>query len=117
MTTAAIEKNNAAIQQPQQTQVSSVTPPVDVYENENDLVFIADMPGVPKGGLDVQIENMELTMVGKVNDAFEYRRSFKLPNTIDVDKVNASLKSGVLNITFKKAEAAKPKKIKVKLAK
>ena len=121
MTTAAIEKNeqkNVAVQQNQQAQqVHRVTPAVDIYENDNELVFIADMPGVSKDGLDVQVEKMELTMTGAVNEKYRYERSFKLPPTVDVENVNASLKNGVLNVTFKKAESAKPKKIKVKLLK
>jgi len=123
MTTAAIEKkeqNNEALQQEQQAQriqVQRVTPAVDIFENDNELVFVADMPGVPKDGLDVQVEKMELTMTGTVNDAYRYERSFKLPATVDVDNVSASLKNGVLNVTFKKAESAKPRKIAVKLQK
>lgn len=118
MTTAAIEKKDqkdAAIQHAQQIQ--RITPAVDIYENENELVFVADMPGVPKDGLDVQVEKMELTMAGVVNDNYRYERSFKLPATVDVENVAAGLKNGVLNVTFKKAESAKPKKIKVKLLK
>lgn len=120
MTTAAIEKkeqNTDAIQQQQRNQVQRVTPAVDIFENDNELVFVADMPGVPKDGLDVQVEKMELTMTGVVSDAYQYERSFRLPATVDVDNVSASLKNGVLNVTFKKAESAKPKKIKVQLQK
>lgn len=119
MTTAAIEKNkdagNAAIEQAKQIQ--RITPAVDIYENGNELVFVADMPGVPKEGLDVQVEKQELTLTGDVNDNYRYERSFKLPPTVDVDQVNATLKNGVLNVTFKKAEHAKPKKIQVNLLK
>ncbi|MBN2526815.1 MAG: Hsp20/alpha crystallin family protein [Deltaproteobacteria bacterium] len=119
MTTAAIEKNkdtqNAAIEQAKQIQ--RITPAVDIYENDNELVFVADMPGVPKEGLDVQVEKQELTLAGEVNEHNRYERSFKLPPTVDVDKVSATLKNGVLNVTFKKAEHAKPKKIQVNLLK
>lgn len=121
MTTAAIEKTETAknknIQQASEAQIQRVTPAVDIYENDSELVFIADMPGVPQNGLDVQVEKMELTMTGAVNDSYRYERSFKLPATVDVDKVTAGLKNGVLNIAFKKAESAKPKKIKVNLLK
>jgi len=119
MTNAAIEKSkentNADIQRAKQVQ--RISPAVDIYENEGELVFVADMPGVPRDGLDVQVEKMELTMTGKVNDNFQYERSFKLPATVDVDNVTAGLKSGVLTVTFKKAESAKPRKIKVSLLK
>ncbi|MBN2716645.1 MAG: Hsp20/alpha crystallin family protein [Deltaproteobacteria bacterium] len=123
MTTAAIEKKehkNESLQQAEQTpriQVQRVMPAVDIFENDNELVFVADMPGVAKDGLDVQVEKMELTLSGAVTEAYRYERSFKLPATVDVEKVSASLKNGVLNVTFKKAESAKPKKIKVELQK
>lgn len=119
MTTQAIEKNKEGIEQSTQTSTSTrvyrVAPAVDIYENENALVFIADMPGVAKEGLDLQVDRRELTMTGKVNDGYQYVRSFNLPSTIDVDKVSANLKNGVLQVTFEKAEAAKPKKIQVNL--
>jgi len=119
MTTAAIEKSkdtqSGAIAEAKQIQ--RISPAVDIYENDNELVFVADMPGVPKDGLDVQVEKQELMLAGDVNEYYRYERSFKLPPTVDMEKVSATMKNGVLNVTFKKAEHAKPKKIQVNLLK
>ena len=104
---------------------SFVAPPVDIYETQEGLVVVADLPGVGKDGLDIQVHNDMLTLQGRsarslpgtpIYKEFElagYFRQFQLSDTVDTQKIRAELKHGVLTLTLPKAEAAKPKRIEV----
>jgi len=102
-------------------------PSVDIFENKDALVLIADMPGVGSEGIDIHLEDNELTIRGEIaagdsglNGLYQeyqtgdYFRRFTLSNIIDQDKIDASIKNGVLKIVLPKAAAAKPRKIQVK---
>lgn len=103
-----------------------VAPLVDIYENNDEILLHADMPGVVKEDISVNIDNGKLTLTGKRKidttgsaqwEEFgnvEYRRNFSVPQTIAVDKVNAVLKDGVLRLHLPKSEAAKPRQIEIK---
>lgn len=105
-----------------------INPPVDIYESDEGLVLLADMPGVDKEGLKVSVENQILTIEGKVGEKrkadywiqeFEpinYFRQFELSEEVDQNKITAELKHGVLKLTLPKAEKAKPKFIEVKVS-
>lgn len=105
----------------------TITPPVDIYETEEGLVVLADLPGVDKDGLDVRVENDILTIRGTSRNGlpgepiyreFElanYFRQFELSDKVDQSKITAELKHGVLTLRLPKAEEAKPKKIEVKV--
>ncbi|MEJ2023928.1 MAG: Hsp20/alpha crystallin family protein [Deltaproteobacteria bacterium] len=101
-------------------------PAVDIFENKESLVLIADMPGVTNDGVEIHLEDSELTIRGKVVEEQEsaatvyteyrsgdYYRSFTLSNVIDQAKIQASMKDGVLKVMLPKAEEAKPRKITV----
>jgi len=101
-------------------------PAVDIFESEDYLTLIADLPGVDKKGLDVNLEKGILTINGEVHtenrgnqilqefSPANYYRQFKLTEHIDADKSQAELKNGVLTLTIPKAESAKPRKIEIK---
>lgn len=102
-------------------------PAVDIFENREALVLIADMPGVNNDGVEIHLEDSELTIRGKVVEeemnvtpvyteyrSGDYYRSFTLSNVIDQQKIEASMKDGVLKIILPKAETAKPRQISVK---
>jgi HSP20 family protein len=102
-------------------------PAVDIFENKEALVLIADMPGVTNEAVEIHLEDGELTLRGRVAEerqslipvyteyrSGDYYRSFTLSNVIDQQKIEASMKNGVLKITLPKAEAAKPRHITVK---
>lgn len=101
-------------------------PAVDIYENDDSLTLIADMPGVEKGGLDINLEKGTLTIKGQSTIAergeallrehagSRYYRQFRLTEQIDGEKTSAELKNGVLTLVIPKAEAAKPKKIEIR---
>ncbi|MDA8219682.1 MAG: Hsp20/alpha crystallin family protein [Dehalococcoidales bacterium] len=103
-----------------------IAPPVDIFEDNDGLTVLADMPGVEPGDLDVRVEQGVLTLQAKPKHAFneepyyqEYRlvnffRQFQLSEEVDVEKISAELKNGVLNLRLPKAEKAKPKKIQVR---
>ncbi|CCK79843.1 MULTISPECIES: Hsp20/alpha crystallin family protein [Desulfobacula] len=104
------------------------TPAVDIYENENEILLHADMPGVVKEDISVDIDNGTLSISGvrhlttkgtatyeEFSDV-EYVRNFSVPQTINVEKVEAELKNGVLRLHLPKSEAAKPRQIEIKTA-
>jgi HSP20 family protein len=85
-----------------------------------------EMPGVNKDGLEISVENNELTIIGRRSrPAVEgplihresrrenYRRAFELDPSIDADKISAKIDQGVMTLTLPKAEQVKPRKIKV----
>jgi HSP20 family protein len=105
-----------------------VTPPVDIYENGDDLVVTADLPGVAKENLDVRVENNLLTMRGKPShwaagdpiyreyELVSYFRQFELNEKVDQSRISAELQHGVLTLRLPKAQEAKPRKIEVRVS-
>jgi HSP20 family molecular chaperone IbpA len=109
-------------------QLYKATPSVDIYENEDEILLHADMPGVVKENISVDIDNGTLSISGvrkletkgaatyeEFSD-IEYVRSFSVPQAIDVERVEAELKNGVLKLHLPKSEAAKPRQIEIKTA-
>ncbi len=104
------------------------SPRTDIYERKDAIVVVADMPGVANDGVDINVEKNVLTITGRVQDdavkdhtlsyreyqVGDYQRTFTLSNEIDVGKIEASLKNGVLRITLPKSAEALPRKIAVK---
>ena len=100
-------------------------PLVDIYEEEDKLVVLADLPGVKRDGLSVQVEQGILTIEGRVQrdtpgtvltrefTLVPFFRQFRITEAIDTEKIRASLKNGVLRLELPKAEAARPRKIPV----
>ena len=101
-------------------------PPVDVYENQDEYLLVADMPGVTGDHLRINLHAGRLTIEGDLSDgpqgtaldrewtASTYRRSFDIPETIDGDKVSAELRQGVLWLHLPKQESVKPRRIQVR---
>jgi HSP20 family protein len=112
----------------EQLTAGSFVPPVDVYEDEQNLILKLEVPGVNEGDINVSVENNTLTIQGErkfEKDEKEenfhrierrygsFLRTFKLPNTVDSDKVEASYDKGILKISLAKRAEAKPRQIKV----
>jgi HSP20 family protein len=103
------------------------TPSVDIIERKNDILLIADMAGVDENGLDITVEKKVLTIYGKVDGEMpqghtlvtseygvgDYERAFTLSDEVDTEKIQATIKNGVLRLVLPKAETAKVKKIPV----
>ena len=102
-------------------------PAVDIYETEDNLVLLADLPGVKRENLDVGVDDDILTIEGCVDaeqtgemvrgeyELHDYFRQFRLSEAIDQEKISAELKQGVLRVELPKAERAKPKQIEVNI--
>lgn len=111
-----------------QLQAGTFIPPVDVYEDEHNVVLKLEVPGVNEQDLDIQLENNTLTVKGERKFEKEEKeenfhrierrygsfvRTFRLPNIVDSEKVEAHYDKGVLRISVAKKAEAKPKQIKV----
>lgn len=94
-----------------------LVPAVDVYERKEEVVLVADLPGVTEKGLDVTLDRDQLTISGKTEASsyktYAYERSFTLSDRVDKSGIKASIKDGVLTLTVPYAEEAKAKKIPV----
>jgi HSP20 family protein len=103
-----------------------VAPPGSVIEAADGYTLEVEMPGVNKDGLDISVENNELTVIGRrslptvegtlihhESRPENFRRTFELDPSIDADKISAKIKQGLVTLTLPKAEHVKPRKITV----
>jgi HSP20 family protein len=105
-------------------------PPVDVYEDEHQLVLKLEVPGIPQEDLQINLEDNTLTGKGERKFVQEEKeenfhrierrygsfvRSFTLPATMETDSAQAKYEDGVLSVTLQKKEAAKPKQVKIEI--
>jgi len=102
------------------------TPRVDILETEEELLLLADLPGVKEGDVDIRFESGELTLHARrapakrtgallwENEAGDFFRAFRISEQGDAGKIGAELKHGVLPLHLPKVEAAKPRKITVR---
>lgn len=109
---------------------AALLPPVDVIEDASGITLYADLPGVPKDKLNLQLEASSLTIEGEM--ALQtpagmesthaevrlprYHRVFSLSRELDSEKASAEFNNGVLKLRIPKAEHAQPRKIEVKVA-
>lgn len=103
-------------------------PPADIYETKDTIVVMAEMPGVPPDGVDITLERRVLTIRGRsasnehggyqrVYSEYadgDYERVFTLSENIDREKIEATLRDGVLHLTLPKAEAARARRIELR---
>ena len=102
-------------------------PVADIFETDQALTVILEMPGVSKDSVDVNVETDVLTIEGRVDfsnydglqplyteyNVGNYARSFQLSSKLEQDRISAELKDGVMMLVLPKAEKAKPRKINV----
>jgi HSP20 family protein len=108
--------------------LGSWTPAVDIHETDDGFVIKAELPGVSKDDVSIDVHQNTLTLRGQrkheaevVNERYHrveraygtFQRSFVLPAIVDQDKVQATYKDGVLELHLPKSEAAKPKRIAI----
>jgi HSP20 family molecular chaperone IbpA len=103
-------------------------PTTDIYETDAELTMLLEMPGVDRDNIEISIENGVLTVEGKINfDKYEglqpiyseynigpYRRTFRISNRIDQEKIGAEIRDGVVTLRLPKAEEAQPRRIEVR---
>lgn len=100
--------------------VREVRPAVDVFENADELLMRADMPGASADSVKIRLENSLLSLHAQrtANDGSEavlqYYRAFQVPDSIDPEGISAELKQGVLHVQLKKHERAKPRMIQIR---
>jgi HSP20 family protein len=105
----------------------AVAPACDVYESNEEILVVADVPGVTDDGLNVNLDKGELTVLarrevsagdgsfaGMEYPDCEFRRRFAVPGGIDESKINAELKDGVLWLHLPKSEQLRPRQIAVR---
>lgn len=107
----------------------ALLPRVDVYEDDNGITLLADLPGVPRDQLDIKVDGDTLTIEGTLapitpaglQPAYvevrvpRYRRAFTLSRELDSGNIQANLKDGVLNLRIPKQEHAQPRRISVQV--
>jgi len=103
-------------------------PAADIYETRDDTIVLADMPGVDEKSVSITLEKNILTIEGNVDEEVldrhsltyqeyavgDYQRAFTLSNEVDRDKINATVKDGVLRLVLPKIEPVKAKRINVR---
>lgn len=97
--------------------VRELRPAVDVYENADELLMRADMPGASAESVKIRIENSLLTLQAEREGGeatLQYYRAFQVPDSVDPEGISAELKQGVLHVQLKKHERAKPRVIQIR---
>jgi HSP20 family protein len=107
-----------------------VAPVLDVYEEKDDIVVKAELPGMDKNQIEIEISDSELILKGekrkeeKIEEENYYRcersygafrRSVEIPKDVQADKIKAAFKNGILEVRLPKTEKAKAREIKVKV--
>jgi HSP20 family molecular chaperone IbpA len=105
----------------------AVAPRIDVFENDDEILLFADLPGVSKDNVRIDLEKERLTIEARRTDPqaegtellaehrpFDYRRAFLVPRGIDRDKIDAELNAGVLRLRLPRADALKPRSIPIR---
>jgi HSP20 family protein len=122
------EKKSASAKDETTKTETYFAPHVDIYETEKEVIVVADMPGVQPTGIDLSLDENILTIQGQrmpekqtgrlLLEEYEpghYLRRFTVAETIDQEKIEASLVDGVLRVILPKLAPAQPKKITVKV--
>jgi len=121
-------KRTALDRQGQANDAPALVPSVDIVEDQNGITLKADLPGVSKETLSIDVDGDTLTVEGAValGESKElralyaevrvarYRRSFVLGRDLDTERIEASMRNGVLTLNVPKREHAKPRRIAVK---
>ncbi len=130
------EKNEQAVARKETDKIQApasgnIVPPVDIYEDGDVVTLFADLPGVSKENLDVQVDKDTLKVHGKraVGNGAEgvtrwydeipakdFYRAFTIGEEIDREKITATMNNGVLKLTLPKTEKIKPKRIDIKIS-
>jgi HSP20 family molecular chaperone IbpA len=122
-----MDDKTAVAREQQAAELAALLPPVDVIEDATGLTLYADLPGVPKDKLSVEVDGETLIIEGEMDmrmpEGMEathaevsvprYRRVFTLSKELDAGRMQAEMKQGVLKLHIQKAEHARPRRISV----
>ncbi len=109
---------------------SGWSPALDLYQNNDEIVALVELPGMRKEDIELALQDGILTISGERQEESaredntarterfvgKFRRSISLPTRVDAGKVNATYKDGILTVTLPKAEEVKPKQIQVNVS-
>ena len=102
---------------------NAIPPRVDIYENADQYLVVADVPGISSKELDVRYAEGQLTLSARISEEVlnkvgrtDYFRQFTVPDEIDSERISAALEQGVLSLRLPKRESVKPRRIEVKAA-
>jgi HSP20 family protein len=119
-TTITNQATRAPIDKARANGARRVTPPVDIFENGDGFLIVADLPGVEPDALQLEYNPPELWVRAQraenAEEALAYERRFELGSGIDPSSISAELKNGVLRIELKKSPALRPRRIAVRAA-
>ena len=121
------EKREVERQQEATVPARAFLPSTDIFESDDVLTIVMEMPGVDREDVDVNVENGVLRVEGRLDfskyegmqpvytgyNIGHYRRSFSLSSKIEQDRISAQMQDGVLTLLLPKAEEAKPRRISV----
>lgn len=105
-----IEKQKSDAAKPE---TAATAPAIDVFENDDEFLVLADLPGVAQNGAEVTLDDDRLLLEAKAKGR-TFRREFVVPPSIDAEKVSASMKTGVLTVHLPKRAPYKPRQIAVR---
>lgn len=122
------EKREVEKAQEQTRPMRAFLPTADIFETEDALTVVLEMPGVDRNNIDVNVDNGVLMIEGRIDfSKYEglqpvyseynigpFRRNFRISSRIDQDKIKAEMRDGVITLTLPKAEQAKPRRIEVR---
>lgn len=105
----------------------TVRPACDIYENQDELLLVVDLPGVPSDAVSVDLDKDTLTIVGRRNPSipegakliagqgfgWDFRRQFSVGSQIDQERIKAELRDGVLEVHLPRHERTKPRRIQI----
>lgn len=116
-TDRAAERDDRAERAERASQRRAVPPAVDIFENEDEILLRADVPGVSIDGVTVDLHKDRLTLTARRNDASpdgpDFHRVFQVPRGIDAENIRANLSQGVLQVTLPKSAALKPRRVPI----
>jgi HSP20 family protein len=125
----AVQENVRREKAQEQTRpLRAFLPTADIFETEEALAVVLEMPGVDRNNIDVNVDNGVLTIEGRIDfNKYEglqpvyseynigpFRRSFRISSQTDQDKIQAEMHNGVITLTLPKAEQAKPRRIELR---
>jgi HSP20 family molecular chaperone IbpA len=127
MSNNVVQRENTPAAERSARDERALLPPVDVIEEPAGITLYADLPGVSRDRLDLRVEGDTLTIAGELSlplpegmqashaevEQARYRRSFRLSQELEPDKIGAELSHGVLRVRIPKAEHAQPRRIEV----
>jgi HSP20 family protein len=119
MSELTVRENNGTVQG-KRYHARAIAPPVDVFENADEVLIIADVPGAPADSIDVRVENGTLILEAKrpadAGVEGDFARTFRMPTGIDASSISAEAKNGTVLVRLPKIAAVKPRKIAVRPA-